>query len=438
MKLWDKGQPLDKRIEDFTVGNDRILDLQLAKFDIQGSKAHTQMLESIGMITKEEHDSLHKALDKLSETVEAGEFVIEDGIEDVHSQVELILTRDLGDIGKKIHLGRSRNDQVLLDLRLFFRAKLTELCTSLESTIQGLISGARNHGDILMPGYTHMQVGMVSSFGMWFSGFAEAFTDDMAYIQSTIESINRNPLGTAAGYGSSIPLDREMTTNILNFEGLCLNPINAQIGRGKTELMVANCLSSVAITMNKMAMDLCLYSNENFRFFSLPDKFTTGSSIMPHKKNPDVFELIRAQSNLLMSLPAQVNGVISNLTTGYHRDFQILKDLIFPAIQKCNEMLDLITLSMKELIVNEVDLLEDKYKYLFSVELVNNHVKEGMSFREAYKLIGKMIDEGSYVPSTDIHHTHLGSIGNLGIELLEDRLAELSHKTSEYSSLFQK
>lgn len=425
MKLWDKGYNIDTLIDSFTTGKDRELDIDLAPYDIQGSKAHANMLCKIGLINVDENDKLQQELELIGQEISTGKFIIEEGIEDVHSQVELMLTRRLGDIGKKIHLGRSRNDQVLVDLRLFFRAQLDQLFTKTSDLITLLIQTSEKHKDVLIPGYTHMQIGMVSSFGLWFSGYAEALLDDAEYLKLTQKAINRNPLGTAAGYGSSIPLDRQETTDELDFEGLCINPINAQIGRGKTELMVANAISTMALSLNKMAMDICMFSNENYKFLSLPKEFTTGSSIMPHKKNPDVFELIRAKANTLIALPGQLSMMLSNLPSGYHRDFQLQKELIFPAIEAIDELLSLVIHCVPNMIIHSTQVYEDKYQYLFSVELVNQYVLEGMSFRDAYKKVGMQIEEGTFEAPKEIKHTHIGSVGNLGTELMLERLNSL-------------
>ncbi len=422
MKLWDKGYSINDKIEAFTIGKDRELDLDLAVYDVQGSMAHADMLAKIGLITSEENALLQSALKEIGAAASANNFIIEEGIEDVHSQVELMLTRKLGDVGKKIHLGRSRNDQVLLDLRLFFRAQLSLIATEAASTVDVLLSSADQHQEVFIPGYTHMQIGMVSSWGMWFGGFAEALIDDIEYLNLTKKVINRNPLGTAAGYGSSIPLDRDMTTAALEFEGPCINPINAQIGRGKTELQIANAISSIALTINKLAMDICLFSNENYGFVSLPKEYTTGSSIMPHKKNPDVFELIRAKSNLLIALPNQIASMISNLTSGYHRDFQLQKEILFPALEQTRALIDLVKYCIPHLIIKPTQVYDEKYQYLWSVEVVNKYVLEGMSFRDAYKKVGMDIEAGNYNPPRTIDHTHLGSLGNLGLERMRERL----------------
>ncbi len=425
MKLWEKGYQLDQKIEAFTIGKDRIFDLQIAKYDVIASMAHAQMLSEIGMISVEENAALHQELTLVLHSIEQDQFEIEEQVEDVHSQIEKILIEKIGDTGKKIHLGRSRNDQVLVALRLYFREELGRLIHKIKKVAEVLLNAAERHKEVLIPGYTHMQVGMVSSCGLWFSGFAEALIDDAEYISKVSGLINRNPLGTAAGYGSSMPLDREMTTEELGFEDLCINPINAQIGRGKTELLVAHVLSGTGLTINKLAMDICLFSNENYGILSLPKEFTTGSSIMPHKQNPDVFELIRARSNLLITLPNQVSSVISNLTSGYHRDFQIQKEIIFPALNQITILLDLIEWCIPQLLIHDTQVFSDKYKYLWSVELVNQYVLEGMTFREAYKKVGNDIETDQYDPPKEIKHTHIGSIGNLGINLMRERLKAL-------------
>lgn len=430
MKLWDKGYNIDKQIESFTTGKDRELDLELAPYDVIGSMAHANMLCSIGLITKEENQQLQKELNNIKQIIADGHFIIEDGTEDVHSQVELMLTGKLGETGKKIHLGRSRNDQVLLDLRLYFRAKLDELFNKSQELIKVLLHHAEKHKDLLIPGYTHMQIGMVSSFGLWFSAYAEALLDDAEYLLMTRKAINRNPLGTAAGYGSSIPLDRLMTTEELNFEGLCINPINAQIGRGKTEMMIANALSLIGLSINKMAMDICMFSNENYGFLSLPKEFTTGSSIMPHKKNPDVFELIRAKANTLIALPIQLGTMLSNLPSGYHRDFQLQKEIVFPAISDTLALLSLIIHCIPNIELKKTQVYDEKYQYLFSVERVNQYVLDGMSFRDAYKKVGTEIESGTFNAPTEVHHTHIGSIGNLGIEMMLERLETLKNQIS--------
>ena len=413
MKLWEKDYSIDKIIETFTIGKDRELDLLLAKFDIQGSLAHGKMLSTIGLLTEDEYRQLALALKALYKTVEAGQFVIEEGIEDVHSQVELLLTKELGAIGKKIHSGRSRNDQVLVDLRLYFRSEIKAISEEALTLFEQLMHLSAKHKDVLMPGYTHMQVAMVSSFGLWFGAYAESLIDDMQLLQSTYKIVNRNPLGSAAGYGSSFPLDRKLTTELLGFNDLNYNVVHAQLGRGKTELFISFALAAFGSTLGKLAMDICLYINQNFDFIAFPDALTTGSSIMPHKKNPDVFELIRSRCNQLQSLPTQISLMTTNLPAGYHRDFQLLKEVLFPAIQQLKECLQIATYALGQIQV-KTNLLEDeKYKYLFSVEVVNEAVLQGIPFRDAYQQVGKAIENGTFEPSKDIQHSHEGSIGNL-------------------------
>ncbi len=425
MKLWDKGYKIDALIEDFTTKEDRKLDLLLAKYDVEGSKAHATMLASIGYLSEMELSKIIDELNKISLTIEAGSFKIEEGVEDVHSQVEMILVASIGDIGKKIHLGRSRNDQVLLDLRLFYRDQLDIIKAKSGKLAASILDLSEKHKDNLMPGYTHMQMAMVSSFGMWYGAFAESLIEDISFVSNTRNQINKNPLGTAAGYGSSIPLDRDMTTRLMDFDALCVNPIFAQMARGKTELQIGYAIAQLAFTIGKLAMDVCHYSSQNFGFMKLSKEFTTGSSIMPHKKNPDVFELIRANCNFLSTLPQQLQSVIGNLPSGYHRDFQLLKEIIFPAIQKMNQVIDLTSHALPKLEILPPDLSEEKYQYLYSVEVVNDLVKNGMPFRDAYKKVGMDIEEGNFEPLTDLNHIHVGSIGNLGNGILRGRLAEL-------------
>lgn len=413
-KLWDKGQSLNEKVESFTVGKDRDLDLQLAEYDVKGTMAHIRMLESVGLLGKEELNMLLDELQKiLDEVILRGKFEIEPGIEDVHSQIEVMLTRALGDVGKKVHSGRSRNDQVLLDLRLFFRNALTELAGNMKQLFESLQEKSEATKEVLMPGYTHMQAAMPSSFGLWFGAYAESLSDDLIMLESTYRVVNRNPLGSAAGYGSSFPLNRQMTTELLGFDGLVNNVVYAQMGRGKTELLVSQVLAGVAGTLNKMATDICLFNSQNFGFLKLPEAYTTGSSIMPHKKNPDVFELIRAHSNRLRSLPNEVSMLTANLPSGYHRDFQLLKEAVFPALQTLNQCLLIANDAVKELVVNEDILNDDRYKLIYSVEAVNKLVLEGMPFRDAYKEVGKQIAEGSFEVPESLEHTHEGSIGNL-------------------------
>jgi len=413
MKLWEKDIPLDKLIEEFTIGQDNILDLELAPYDVLGSIAHAKMLHKVGLLSEAEKNSLISELDKILKVIESGKFQIESGVEDIHSQVELMLTRSLGDVGKKIHSGRSRNDQVLLDLRLYFRDKLSEIEQDTKSLANLFVELSGTFKDQLMPGYTHMQVGMVSSFGLWFGSFGEALADDISLLKAIAKVNNQNPLGSAAGYGNSFPLDRKMTTALLKFDDLCYNSIYAQFGRGKTELLISQGVASLAYTLSKFAMDITLYSNQNYNFIKLPDELTTGSSIMPHKKNPDVFELIRAKCNQLLGLPGQIAMLTNSLPTGYHRDFQQLKELIFPAIRMMQDILKILLFSLPKIEVKENLLEDDKYDYLYSVEVVNKLVQSGVPFRDAYKQVASAIEEGTFKPDKNVKHTHEGSIGNL-------------------------
>lgn len=422
MKLWDKGTVTDKRIEAFTVGQDRDLDLQLAYWDVLGSIAHTRMLAKIGLLEKEELEHVQEGLRQIISEIESGTFTIEEGIEDVHSQVELLLTQRLGEVGKKIHSGRSRNDQVLVDLRLFFRSELTQLVKQVGALFEELMAKADQYKDELLPGYTHLQVGMVSSFGLWFSAYAESLVDDVRQLKATYEVINQNPLGSAAGYGSSFPLDRSMTTRLLGFSDLAYNVVHAQLGRGKSELSLAFSLASLGSTMGKLAMDCCLYNSQNFGFLKLPDELTTGSSIMPHKKNPDVFELLRGRSNQMLSLPGQVSQLLGNLPSGYHRDFQLLKEMVFPALEQAQESLAIMTYAIARMEV-QTDLLNDpKYDYLYSVEVVNRLVLEGVPFRDAYRQVGAQIESGTFQPDRSIQHTHEGSLGNLSLDKIREKM----------------
>ncbi|KAA6338988.1 Argininosuccinate lyase [termite gut metagenome] len=413
MKLWEKSTQVNKDIERFTVGHDREMDVYLAKHDVMGSMAHIIMLESIGLLTKEELQLLLTELRKIYAIAERGEFVIEEGIEDVHSQVELMLTRSLGDTGKKIHSGRSRNDQVLLDLKLFTRTQIKGIVEVTEQLFHVLIAQSEKYKQILMPGYTHLQIAMPSSFGLWFGAYAESLADDMLFLQAAFRMCNRNPLGSAAGYGSSFPLDRSMTTRLLGFESLNYNVVYAQMGRGKMERNVAFALASIAGTLSKLAYDACLFNSQNFGFIKLPDDCTTGSSIMPHKKNPDVFELIRAKCNKLQSLPQQIMMIAGNLPSGYFRDLQIIKEIFLPAFQELKDCLLMTTYIVSEMKVNEHILDDDKYLLIFSVEEVNRLAREGMPFRDAYKKVGLNIEAGNFSHDKQVHHTHEGSIGNL-------------------------
>lgn len=425
MKLWSKGFEINKEIERFTVGRDREMDLYLAKYDVLGSMAHITMLNSIGLIADDELPQLLAELKNIYAVCERGEFVIEDDIEDVHSQVELMLTRQLGDMGKKIHSGRSRNDQVLVDLKLFTRAALRDIVNETKSLFDELIKKSELYKNVLMPGYTHLQIAMPSSFGLWFGAYAESLTDDMLFLQAAYRMTNRNPLGSAAGYGSSFPLNRQMTTDLLGFDTMNYNVVYAQMGRGKMERNVAFALASVAGTIAKMAFDACMFNSQNFSFVKLPKECTTGSSIMPHKKNPDVFELIRAKSNKLQSLPQQVMLIMNNLPVGYFRDLQIIKEVFLPAFDELKDCL-----SMAAYIINRMEVKEDildnpMYDAIFSVEEVNRLAAEGMPFRDAYKKVGLDIEAGNFTPNKDIHHTHEGSIGNL----CNDRIETLMQNT---------
>ncbi len=425
-KLWEKGIKTDQFIEEFTVGKDRELDLELAKHDVRGTIAHITMLESVGLLEKSELEILIRELENIQEQIIAkGKFQIEDGVEDVHSQIELMLTKELGDVGKKIHSGRSRNDQVLVDIRLFLREQLEEIRSLTNDLFSALIDQADMHKDVLMPGYTHTQAAMPSSFGLWFSAYAESLVDDVEIMNGAYKVVNRNPLGSAAGYGSSFPLNRQMTSDLLGFESMVYNSVYAQMGRGKTEQVVASALANLASTLNKLAADVCLYNSQNFQFLKLPDELTTGSSIMPHKKNPDVFELLRAKTNVLMALPNQIMMTLSNLTSGYHRDFQLLKELLFPAIKEMKSCLKIASYSVSK-IEPVKDILDDpKYKLIFSVEAVNELVVKGIPFREAYQQVAKQIEDGSFAPPKELKHTHEGSIRNLMLEEIQERMEKV-------------
>ncbi|GBU07093.1 argininosuccinate lyase [Bacteroidales bacterium] len=413
MKLWEKGVPIDKKIERFTVGKDREMDLYLAKHDVLGSMAHIIMLESIGLLEKNELDLLLKELRLLYKLAEKGELLIQDGVEDIHSQVELMLSQKLGDVGKKIHSGRSRNDQVLLDLKLFTREEIQNIAHNTSSLIDELLAQSNRYKEVLMPGYTHLQVAMPSSFGLWFGAYAESLTDDLQILLASYKICNKNPLGSAAGYGSSFPLNRQMTSDLLGFDTLNYNVVYAQMGRGKMEKIVAFALSSIAATLSKLAFDACLFNSQNFGFIKLPDQFTTGSSIMPHKKNPDVFELTRAKCNKIQSLPQQITLITNNLPSGYFRDLQIIKELFLPAFNELAECLEMVALMINEVQVNDKILEDEKYAMLFSVEKVNALVLKGMPFRDAYKQVGKDIEDGKFMADSRVQHTHEGSIGNL-------------------------
>lgn len=412
-KLWEKNYEINHEIERFTVGRDREMDLYLAKYDVLGSMAHITMLESIGLLEKEELKPLLDELKKIYELCEKGEFVIEDGIEDVHSQVELMLTRKLGDMGKKIHSGRSRNDQVLVDLKLFTRHQLKEIADAVKVLFDELLQKSNQYKEVLMPGYTHLQIAMPSSFGLWFGAYAESLADDMLFLQAAYKMTNRNPLGSAAGYGSSFPLNRTMTTQLLGFDSMDYNVVYAQMGRGKMERNVAFALASVAGTLAKMAFDACMFNSQNFSFVKLPKECTTGSSIMPHKKNPDVFELIRAKCNKIQALPQQVMMIMNNLPVGYFRDLQIIKEVFLPAFDELADCLQMAAYIINKIEVNEHILDNPMYDPIFSVEEVNRLAAAGMPFRDAYKKVGLEIEAGTFHADHNIHHTHEGSIGNL-------------------------
>lgn len=429
-KLWEKNFEVNKEIERFTVGRDREMDMYLAKYDVLGSMAHITMLESIGLLEKDELEKLLAELRHIYQLCEDGKFSIEKDVEDVHSEVELMLTRKLGDMGKKIHSGRSRNDQVLVDLKLFTRHKLMEVVDNVKALFDELIQKSDQYKDVLMPGYTHLQIAMPSSFGLWFGAYAEGLADDMLYLQAAWRMTNRNPLGSAAGYGSSFPLNRQMTTNLLGFDSMDYNVVYAQMGRGKMERNVAFAMATVAGTLAKMAFDACMFNCQNFQFVKLPKECTTGSSIMPHKKNPDVFELIRAKSNKLQSLPQQIMMIMNNLPVGYFRDLQIIKEVFLPAFDELNDCLRMAAYIINKMEVNDHILDNPMYDPMFSVEEVNRLAAAGMPFRDAYKKVGLEIEAGEFVANKNIHHTHEGSIGNLCNDkiqaLMEQTMAEFS------------
>lgn len=412
-KIWEKNTQTDQRIDKFTVGRDREMDMYLARYDVLGSLAHIQMLESVGLLQKDELLILQKELKRIYDLILSGNFSIEENVEDVHSQVELMLTRSLGDIGKKIHSGRSRNDQVLVDLKLYARHELMLIVEKVDALIETLVAQSNAYKNVLMPGYTHLQIAMPSSFGLWFGAYAESLADDLQMLYAAWKITNRNPLGSAAGYGSSFPLNRQMTTDLLGFDSMNYNVVYAQMGRGKMERTIAMALASVAASISKLAYDACLFNSQNFSFIQLPDDFTTGSSIMPHKKNPDVFELTRAKCNKIQSIPQQITLITNNLPSGYFRDLQLIKELFIPMFEEMHDCLDMTHLMMSQLTVNQSILDDPKYDYLFSVEVVNKLVQEGVPFRDAYKQVGLDIEAGNFKPDKNINHTHEGSIGNL-------------------------
>lgn len=425
MKLWDKGTSVNELIEIFTVGKDREMDLYLAKFDVLGSIAHAKMLQSIQLLTESEFTELQAELVQIYQVIENGDFVIEEGVEDVHSQVELMLTRKLGDTGKKIHSGRSRNDQVLLDLKLFTRSEIQKLVMNVCGLFDKLLTKAIMNRDHLMPGYTHLQVAMPSSFGLWFGAYAESLVDDLVLLKAAFQITNQNPLGSAAGYGSSFPLDRQMTTDLLGFDSMNYNVIYAQMGRGKMEKTVAFAMSSIAATISKFAYDVCLFMSQNFGFVSLPDELTTGSSIMPHKKNPDVFELVRSHCNKIQAIPYQISLMTNNLPSGYFRDLQILKEVFLPAFNELNDCILIAGFAIDNMTVNTRVMDDARYKYVYSVEDVNRLVMQGVPFRDAYKQVGNQINAGTYEPGKEVKHTHAGSIGNLCLDEIAEKMVSV-------------
>lgn len=431
-KLWDKGIEPDKMIEEYTVGNDRELDMRLAKYDVEGSKAHIRMLESIGLLTSEELGILLGGLDRIAAEIEKGNFHIEDDVEDIHSQVELMLTRELGDVGKKIHSGRSRNDQILVDIKLFMRDEIWNIASAVAALSDKLLALSDKYRNVLMPGYTHLQIAMPSSFGLWFGAYAETLADDLQLLAAAYHIADQNPLGSAAGYGSSFPLDRTMTTLLLGFADLHYNVVAAQMSRGKTERATAYAVASIASTIGRFAMDACLFMNQNFGFISLPPQFTTGSSIMPHKQNPDVFEIMRGKCNRLQAVPNEISLLTTNLPIGYHRDLQLLKDIIFPATEELKR-----TVAMCDFMLGHIkvrtDILDDpKYDTLFTVEDVNRMTLSGVPFREAYKRIGLAVKDGEYKPTREVHHTHEGSIGNLCNDKIRQKIKSVMEQFGEH------
>ncbi|MDR1582778.1 MAG: argininosuccinate lyase [Prevotellaceae bacterium] len=423
-KLWNKGVDSDKSVELFTVGRDRELDLKLAKYDVLGSMAHIRMLQSIGLLEKPELDILLKEMETILIKIENGDFEIEEGVEDIHSQIELMLTRKLGEVGKKVHSGRSRNDQVLVDIKLFVRNEIRDIAKLTKQLFDTLIELSETNKDVLMPGYTHFQIAMPSSFGLWFGAYAESLTDDVLLLEAAYKHANQNPLGSAAGYGSSFPLNRTMTTELLEFKTLHFNSIAAQMSRGKTERTLGYAMAAIAGTLSKLAGDICLYMSQNFGFVSFPDELTTGSSIMPHKKNPDMFELIRGKCNRLQALPNELTLVTSNLPSGYHRDFQLLKEIVFPAIDELKNCITMSDYMLHNIRINASITDNPLYDYLFTVEDVNRKVLSGVPFRDAYREIGKQVQEKTYKPNREVHHTHEGSIGNLCNDRIKEKMKE--------------
>ncbi|MBO5763795.1 MAG: argininosuccinate lyase [Bacteroidales bacterium] len=421
--LWSKGTSATQIVEDFTVGNDRILDMRLAKHDVIGSKAHIKMLTSIGLLEQDELEKLTAGLDKILEEINSGEFSLNDDVEDIHSQVELLLTQRLGDIGKKIHSGRSRNDQVLVDIKLFLREEIELFRDEIVALFNTLTQLSEKYKSVLLPGYTHAQIAMPSSFGLWFGAYAETLIDDMYMLSGAYRVVNQNPLGSAAGYGSSFPLDRDMTTSLLGFASMNYNVVAAQMSRGKSEKAIASALSSLATTLNKLSADCCMYMCPNFGFIKFPDELTTGSSIMPHKKNPDVWEIIRGNCNRIQSLPNEISLMTTNMSHGYHRDYQLLKDVLFPALEQMHKCLFMAKYMLENITVNENILKDEIYTYLFTVEEVNRRVLEGMPFREAYKEVGIEVNQGKFkYEAKQLNHVHKGSLGNLCTQEIKDKM----------------
>ncbi len=425
MKLWQKDTTTSAAVEKFTVGNDRELDIHLAPFDVLGSLAHITMLESVGLLTKDELEDLKAALKDIYKQIAAGNFKLDDGVEDIHSQVELMLTAKLGDVGKKIHSARSRNDQVLVDIKLYLRSEIEQTVNSTKTLFDLLMQQSEKYKTCLLPGYTHLQLAMPSSFGLWFGAYAESLVDDLVTVQAAYEVVNKNPLGSAAGYGSSFPVNRKMTTVLLGFDDLNYNVVYAQMGRGKAERIVASALANIAATLSKLSMDACLFLNQNFAFISFPPELTTGSSIMPHKKNPDVFELVRSHCNRIQALPNEIMLMTTNLPSGYHRDLQLIKEHIIPAFQHLKNCIEMTGLMLSNIEIKKDILNNEKYKYLFSVEEVNKLVLQGIPFRDAYKKVGASIEDNSFTYSTQIEHTHEGSIGNLQHEAIANNMQKI-------------
>ncbi|WP_282134151.1 argininosuccinate lyase [Seonamhaeicola maritimus] len=424
MKLWDKGISIDNKIEQFTVGNDREIDIHIAKYDVIASKAHAKMLQSIGILSVEELEQLLGGLEVLASQIEDGTFEIDKQFEDVHSKIEFELTKSLGEVGKKIHTARSRNDQVLVACNLYYKENIQLIQSKTKSLFDTLLELAETYKDKLLPGYTHLQVAMPSSFGLWFSAYAELMIDDVYLLNAALKTVDQNPLGSAAGYGSSFPIDRELTTKEMNFATLKYNVVAAQMGRGKNERTISAALGSLANTLSRFAMDVCLYMSQNFGFVTFPDELTTGSSIMPHKKNPDVFELIRGKSNKIQALQSEMVLITNNLPSGYHRDFQLLKENMIAAFEDLKDILDIFNYAIQQIIVKDIDLNDDKYKYLFTVDNINTLVVDGQSFREAYQKIGGQVQDGTYVPDTSKQHTHVGSIHNLSLDKIRAKFPE--------------